>query len=126
MRGRRLDLHSALAAIQAYERTLAAGLLDGLRTLPGVHLYGLTALEDLPRRVPTVALTIDGHTPRALAAALGERGIFAWDGNYYALAVMERLGLEETGGALRLGMAHYNTPDEVDRVVAALRSMVSK
>lgn len=126
MTGRRLALHTALAAIQMYERMLAARLLDGLRTLPGVHIYGLTAPADLPRRVPTVALTVDGHSPRALAAALGERGIFAWDGNYYALAVMERLGLEATGGALRLGMAHYNTPDEVERVVEALRAIVAQ
>jgi selenocysteine lyase/cysteine desulfurase len=75
--------------------------------------------------VPTVAVTIAGHTPRVLATALGERGIFAWDGNYYALALMERLGLEASGGALRLGLAHYNTIEEVDRVVAALRELVA-
>jgi cysteine desulfurase family protein (TIGR01976 family) len=124
MAGRRLDLHAALAACQAHERALAKQLLAELATLPGARIYGLTAPEDLPRRVPTVALTIAGHTPRELAAALGERGIFAWDGNYYALALMELLGLEESGGALRLGLAHYNTPGEVDRVVEALRGIV--
>ncbi len=124
MDGRRLELHVALAAIQEHERALAKQLLAGLATLPGVRIYGLTAPEDLLRRVPTVALTIAGHTPRELAAALGERGIFAWDGNYYALALMELLGLEESGGALRLGLAHYNTPGEVDRVVDALREIV--
>jgi selenocysteine lyase/cysteine desulfurase len=124
MAGRRLELHVAFAAIQEYERALVRRLLAGLAALPGVRIYGLTVPEDLPRRVPTVGLTIAGHTPRALAAALGERGIFAWDGNYYALALMERLGIEESGGALRLGLAHYNTPDEVDRVVAALHEIV--
>jgi cysteine desulfurase family protein (TIGR01976 family) len=124
--GQRRDLLIALSAIQAYERELVARLLDGLRTLPGVHIYGLTAHTDLTRRVPTVALTVDGYTPRALAAALGERGIFAWDGNYYAVNLMERLGLEDTGGALRLGLAHYNTFAEVERTLAALREIVTR
>ena len=78
----------------------------------------------MARRVPTVSLTIAGHTPRALAEELAARGVFAWDGNYYAITLMERLGLEDSGGALRLGLAHYNTADEVDRVVAALREIV--
>jgi cysteine desulfurase family protein (TIGR01976 family) len=120
MAGQRLELHTALAAIQDHERTLVARLIAGVRALPGAHIYGLTEAADLPRRVPTVAVTFAGHTPRALAQALGQRGIFAWDGNYYALALMERLGLEPGGGALRLGLAHYNTAAEVDRVVAAL------
>ena len=124
MTGRRLELHAAFAAIQAYERELAGRLLAGLQTLPGIHIHGLTARSDLPRRVPTVAVTLDGHAPRELAAALGDRGIFTWDGNYYALTIMERLGLEEHGGALRIGLAHYNTAEEVDRVLAALREIV--
>lgn len=124
MSGRRRELHAALAAIQRYERGLAGRLLAGLRALPGATIYGLVAEEDLPRRVPTVALTIAGHTPRELAEALGSRGIFCWDGNYYALTLMERLGLEPTGGALRIGLAHYNTAAEVDRLLAALREIV--
>jgi cysteine desulfurase family protein (TIGR01976 family) len=123
--GRRLQLHAALASIQAYERTLAWHLIRQLQSIPGVHVYGLTAEDDLVHRVPTVALTIAGHTPRALATALGEQGIFTWDGNYYALNLMERLGLEASGGALRLGLAHYNTADEVDRVVAALAALAA-
>lgn len=124
MSGRRLELHRAMAAIQDYERTLAVRLLGGLATVPGLRIYGLTAAEDLPRRVPTVAVTIAGHTPRELAERLAERGIFTWDGNYYALTLMERLGLEASGGALRIGLAHYNTADEVDRLLTALRAMV--
>jgi selenocysteine lyase/cysteine desulfurase len=76
-----------------------------------VRIYGLTAPEDLVRRVPTVMITVAGHTPRALAEALGARGIFCWDGNYYALALMERLGLEEHGGALRIGAVHCAARD---------------
>jgi cysteine desulfurase family protein (TIGR01976 family) len=124
MDGMGLDLHAAFAAIQDYERQLLWRLLQGLAELPGVRIYGLTKQEDLVRRVPTVALTIAGHTPRALAEALGKRGIFAWDGNYYAATVMERLGLEATGGALRLGLAHYNTAEDVDRTLGALREIV--
>lgn len=122
--GRARALHVAMAAIQAHERTLARQLLAGLSELPGAHVYGLTSAADLARRVPTVALTIEGHTPRALAEALGERGIFCWDGNYYAVTLMERLGLEESGGALRIGLAHYNTAEEVDRLLTALHEIV--
>ncbi len=124
MSGRRLELHAAFAAIQAYERELVRHLLIGVAELQGVQIYGLTQEADLTRRVPTVALTVAGHTPRALAEGLGQRGIFAWDGNYYALNLMERLGIEARGGALRIGLAHYNTLAEVDRIVAALHEIV--
>lgn len=124
MTGRRLALHAAMADIQAYEQTLIARLIAGLKDIPGATLYGLLDEADLARRVPTVALTVAGHTPRALAEALAQRGVFVWDGNYYALNLMERLGLEEHGGALRIGLAHYNTAEEVDRIVAALREVV--
>jgi cysteine desulfurase family protein (TIGR01976 family) len=126
MTGRRLELHTAMAAMQAYERTLAARLLAGLAEIPGTQIYGLTSEEDLVRRVPTVAITIEGWTPRALAEGLAERGIFCWDGNYYALTIMERLGLEGKGGALRVGMAHYNIAGEVDRLLAALREITAR
>jgi cysteine desulfurase family protein (TIGR01976 family) len=123
MGGRRLDLHAAMAAIAQYERGLIRHLLAGLESIPGLHVYGLTKEEDLPRRVPTVMLTVDGHSPRELAEALAQRGIFCWDGNYYALNLMERLDLEQSGGALRIGLAHYNTMSEVDRLLAALREI---
>jgi cysteine desulfurase family protein (TIGR01976 family) len=126
MTGRRLESHAAMAAMQAYERTLATRLLAGLATIPGIHIYGLTREEDLIHRVPTVAITLEGWTPRALAEKLAEHGIFCWDGNYYALTLMERLGLEEHGGALRIGMAHYNTAEEVDRLLAALREITAR
>jgi cysteine desulfurase family protein (TIGR01976 family) len=127
MSGRRLELHAALAAIQEHERTLAGRLLAGLAAIPGIRVYGLTAADDLPRRVPTVMLTVEGFTPRELAEGLAERGIFAWDGNYYALNLMERLGLEPTGGgALRIGLAHYNTLEEVERIVSGLRDMTAR
>ncbi|MBX5450706.1 MAG: cysteine desulfurase-like protein [Thermogemmatispora sp.] len=123
--GRRRTLKVAMRAISDYERQLAAQLLRGLREIRGLHLYGLsgTTPEELAQRVPTVACTIDGHHPRELAATLGERGIFAWDGNYYALGLMERLGLEGRGGALRLGLCHYNTSAEIERVLGVLEEL---
>ncbi|HEX8995513.1 MAG TPA: aminotransferase class V-fold PLP-dependent enzyme, partial [Ktedonobacterales bacterium] len=125
MAGRRLALHAAMAEIQAYEQALVTRLIAGLREIPGVTLHGLLDPADVVRRVPTVALTVVGHSPRALAEGLGQRGVFVWDGNYYALNLMERLGLEEHGGALRIGLAHYNTAEEVDRIIAALREVVT-
>jgi len=74
-------------------------------------------------RVPTIACNIEGYSPRELAERLASQGIFAWDGNYYALGIMERLGLESKGGALRLGMAHYNTINEIDRVLECLEQI---
>lgn len=119
-RGRRRSLKIALGAIMAYERTLSQYLLTSLSLVPGITVYGLARPEDARRRVPTVALNLAGTTPRAVAERLAAAGVCAWDGNYYALELMERLGLEATGGALRIGLAHYNTPDEIDRCVSLL------
>ncbi len=118
--GRRRALKIALGAIVAYERSLARHLLTSLSLLRGVTVYGLSDASDVARRVPTVALRLAGQTPRALAERLAEAGICAWDGNYYALDLMERLGLEASGGALRIGLTHYNTTDEIDRCVRVL------
>ena len=86
----------------------------------GLTLFGIADPDRAHERTPTFALRIDGTTPRGVAEELGRRGVFVWDGNYYALSIMERLDLEESGGAVRIGFCHYNTADEVDRVVADL------
>ncbi len=117
---RQLELKIAMRAIMDHERRLSARLLAGLREIKGIQVYGITNPQQFAWRVPTIACNIEGHSPRELAEYLASRGIFAWDGNYYALGIMERLGLEERGGALRLGMAHYNTLDEIDRVLESL------
>jgi cysteine desulfurase family protein (TIGR01976 family) len=103
-------------AIQAHERELGQRFLDGLP--PQYRLYGVPTMEG---RVPTFALTHPDRSPEELAARLGERDIATWPGNYYAVEVMERLGLPD--GTLRIGFVHYNTHDEVDRVLAALRDL---
>jgi cysteine desulfurase family protein (TIGR01976 family) len=118
--GRRQELKQAMQAISAYERPLLIYLLSELQTIPGLTLYGITHPEHLSERCPTVAFTKTGYTPRQIAAYLGERGIFVWDGNYLALSVTERLGLEESGGMVRIGLVHYNTQAEIERLLAAL------
>jgi selenocysteine lyase/cysteine desulfurase len=88
-----------------------------------VHIHGITDRKRLDERVPTVSFTWEGRHPREVAKALGEKGIFVWDGNYYALSVTERLGLEGKGGMVRIGAVHYNTVVEVERLGDALRAL---
>ncbi len=115
--GRRKVLKAAMAAIHAYEEPLARRLIEGLQAIPGVKIYGITDQDRYGERVPTVAFRMEGHEPRAIAERLGQAGIFVWDGNYYALAVTEQLGVEDRGGMVRVGIAHYNTAEEVDRLL---------
>ena len=107
-------------AVAAYERGLSAQLLEGLTRIDGVTVYGTTALD---RRVPTAAFNVAGHSPAEVSAALGAQGIFVWDGNYYALELMQRLGLEGSGGAVRVGAVHYNTGAEIDRFLQAVAGL---
>jgi len=121
--GRREALRTAYEAIQRHERRLAGDLIQGLLQIPGLKLYGISDRERLAQRCPTVAVRIAGHAPRELATRLGERGFFTWDGNYYALNLSERLDVEKDGGFLRIGLVHYNTAEEVERLLAALREI---
>jgi cysteine desulfurase family protein (TIGR01976 family) len=117
---RRDRVIAAMTAVRAYEMNLYRHLTDGLEAIPGVRLYGITARARLDERTPTAALRIEGVTPRAVAEALGDEGIAVWDGDFYATGLMERLGLLESGGVVRIGLTHYNTAAEVDRLVEAL------
>ena len=121
---RRAALLAAYRAIQKHERGLTERLIRGLLVFPGLKLYGINDPKRFDQRCPTVAVRIAGHTPLQLATKLGERGFFTWDGNYYALNLTERLGVEMDGGFLRIGLAHYNTAEEVERLLAALREIV--
>jgi cysteine desulfurase family protein (TIGR01976 family) len=123
--GRRLHLKQAMSAIRAYEFELSRTLLDVLEETPGVTIYGLTDRRRLEERVPTFSFNLKGWHPHALAGALGKEGLYVWDGNYYALAVTEHLGLEESGGMLRAGPVHYNTVEEIQRFGEALRGIAS-
>jgi selenocysteine lyase/cysteine desulfurase len=123
---RRQALLAAMREIKSYERALAEKLVAGLLAIPGLTFYGITDPRRFERRCPTVAVRIEGFTPKDLAIKLNERGFLTWDGNYYALNVSEKLGVEPTGGFLRIGLAHYNTAEEVERLLAALRQIVGK
>jgi cysteine desulfurase family protein (TIGR01976 family) len=118
---RRDMLQSAYRAIQSHERELSLQMLRGLADTPGLRLYGISDAARVALRCPTFAVRIEGYHPAELAAKLGEQGIFTWDGNYYALNLTERLGVERDGGFLRIGFVHYNTEEEVDRVLAELK-----
>ncbi len=121
--GRRRDLRAGLAAIRAYEQGLCKRLIAGLQHIPGLRIYGITDPARLDWRVPTVSFTLEGLRPNEIARRLDEANIFAWNGNFYALAVTERLGLEDDGGLLRIGLAHYNTAEEIDTLLGVLADM---
>ena len=117
---RRPVLLAAMEAIRGYERNLVEPLIRGLLAIPGVTVYGITDPARFDWRTPTVALRLAGQTPQELARLLEEQGMFTWAGNYYAINLTERLGVETAGGMLRLGLVHYNTAEEVARVVDVL------
>src|SRR5512147_2164610 len=122
---RRQRLVNAMTSIKEYEKTLSRALIEGLSSIKGLHIWGITDLTQLDRRVPTVSFTLDGWSPRDVAAALDKHNIYVWDGNYYALAVTERLGLEDKGGMVRVGAAHYNTLEEIGKLVNAVKALVA-
>ncbi|HEX6387074.1 MAG TPA: aminotransferase class V-fold PLP-dependent enzyme, partial [Anaerolineae bacterium] len=103
-----------------YEMGLSERFLNGVASIPGLRVYGITDRERLDERSPTFAVSVEGYTPEEVATRLGAQGIFVWHGHYYAVAVMERLGLLDKGGLVRIGFVHYNTAEEVDRVLMAL------
>ena len=123
--GRRLHLKQAMRAIRAYEFELMHALLEALESVPGLRVYGLTDPLRLEERLATFSLRLKDIPPRALAERLAAQNIYTWDGNYYAINVTERLGLETSGGMLRIGAVHYNTLDEIDRLRSALHQIAA-
>ena len=121
--GRRRDLRAAMLAIRDYEQQLSQHFLKQMAQVPELALYGIADPARVAERVPTFAVTLPGWTPDQLASDLAERGFTTWAGHYYALALVERLGRHETGGMLRIGCAHYNTPAEIDGILAALNEI---
>ena len=118
--GRRAELVAAMGAIRAYERELCLRLVAGLESIPGLQIFGITDPERFEQRVPTVSFRMEGLTPHEISRRLDEANIFAWAGNFYALAVTRRLDVEEEGGLLRIGLVHYNTAEEVDTLLGVL------
>ena len=125
---RRAAIVAAFEAIHHYEHGLMERMISGLLRIPGLKLYGITDPARFEERCPTLAVRMANQTadqtPLALATKLGDRGFFTWDGNYYALNLTERLDVEKSGGFLRIGLVHYNTVEEVDRLLGALREIV--
>jgi cysteine desulfurase family protein (TIGR01976 family) len=121
---RRAAILAAHDAIHRHERAMMEKMIAGLLAIPGLKLYGISEPRRFENRCATMVVRIEGHTPLELATKLGERGFFTWDGNYYALNVSEQLDVERLGGFLRIGLVHYNTMEEVERLLAALRQIV--
>jgi cysteine desulfurase family protein (TIGR01976 family) len=121
--GRKLIFKQAMSALKAYEFELSRALIQTIQSVPGTRIYGLTDMKRLDERVATVSFTLEGKHPNDVAKQLGDLGFYVWDGHYYALAVVERLGLLDSGGMVRVGAAHYNTLDEVARFGEALKQV---
>ena len=122
---RREALAAAYRTTVNYERRLITRLIEGLRTIPGMRIYGITDPGRFEERCSTLSLRIGDHPPKTIAEFLARRGIFTWDGNYYAVNLTEHLRVEQKGGMLRIGLVHYNTLEEVDRLLDALREFAS-
>jgi cysteine desulfurase family protein (TIGR01976 family) len=119
-------LQAAYRATHQYETSLLSRLIAGLQTIPGMRIFGITDARRFGERCSTLSFRLGDHHPTKIATFLGERGIFTWDGNFYALNLSERLGVEQHGGVLRVGLVHYNTTEEVDRLLAALREFAAR
>jgi cysteine desulfurase family protein (TIGR01976 family) len=111
---------TAMEGISGWEHALGLRYYEGARRIPGVTVWGT---DFSGPRAPTVSITIDGVLPMAAARALGGKGLQVWDGHFYALRAIEVLGLAERGGVIRTGFAMYNTPEEVDRLLAAVEEL---
>ncbi len=118
--GRRKHVHAALDCLFDYERALSEQLIDGLQSIPGVTVQGITAPDALDRRVPTVSFTHAGTAPSVIAEALAARNIFVWSGHNYAVEAAMSLGIYDHGGAVRVGPVHYNSPSEINELLNSL------
>jgi cysteine desulfurase family protein (TIGR01976 family) len=124
VKNRREALLAAMIAIKQYEKDLCQKLVTGLLQIPGLTLYGIIEATRFDWRTPTVGIRLAEQSPHAIAKALGEQGIFTWNGNFYALGLTQKLGVESSGGFLRIGLVHYNTVEEIHRLLKALSQRV--
>ncbi|MBK6792389.1 MAG: cysteine desulfurase-like protein [Anaerolineales bacterium] len=121
--GRKLLLKQAMTAVHAYEFELSRALLSALEAVPNIRIFGNTDARRLDERIATFSFRIGDMNPRAVAEKLAAENIYVWDGNYYAINVSERLGVEDKGGMVRVGAVHYNTLDEVTKLGEALKKI---
>ena len=123
--GRRLVYKQAMSVIRNYEYELSKALIGIIGSVLGTRIHGVTDSDGLEERVPTVSFTVEGKDPAKIADALGQQGVYVWNGHNYALAIVERMGLMEAGGMIRVGPVHYNTVDEIERFGEVLKQVVS-
>jgi cysteine desulfurase family protein (TIGR01976 family) len=123
--GRRRDVHSALELLFDHEKLLTSRLIEGLLSIDGITIQGISNPEAMDRRVPTVSFTHDKKSPDFIAEELARRNIFVWCGHNYALEVARTLGLLDSGGAVRVGPVHYNSIEEIDELLQALRTLLN-
>lgn len=121
---RRHRLHAGLQLVRDYEQQLCQLLLEGLAQIPGLSIFGITA--DLDKRTPTVSFRVEGVAPDLLARELGQRNIFSWAGHSYAVEPCRALGVLDSGGVLRVGLAHYNHGDDVQTLLGALAEITEQ
>ena len=120
---RRAAITAAFAEFRLHEQTLAQRFFEGLAEVPEARVYGIADPARIDERTPTFAVRLGDQDPRKTAEALGDRGIFVWDGHYYAMELFQALGLLDSGGAVRIGFCHYHTLDEVERLLKALADL---
>src|SRR5210317_644501 len=119
-------LRAAMEMLFDYEKSLAAQLIEGLRDIDGVTVQGISSPDAMDRRVPTVAFTHNRIDPAHIAESLARENIFVWKGHNYAVEVAKALNIYETGGAVRIGPVHYNSAEELDEALAALRRILAQ
>lgn len=122
---RRERIVRGMKGIKQYESSLSERFLRAATRVPGLRVYGITDLEELDRRTPTFAVGLSGFSPEFVATYLGDRGFFVWHGHYYAVEVMDRLGVLDQGGLVRIGFTHYNTYEELDRLMETLTELAA-
>jgi cysteine desulfurase family protein (TIGR01976 family) len=121
--GRRKFLHAAMYAIKEYEKILSAQLINGLNEIPYLKIHGITDLKKIDERVPTISFTHKNIAPAEISRQLAAENIYVWDGHYYALEVVKHLGLDKSGGMVRVGAVHYNTVEEINRLLTVLQDL---
>jgi cysteine desulfurase family protein (TIGR01976 family) len=123
--GRRLVFKQAMSAIRKYELELSRALIRVVASVPGTRIYGVTDMNRLDERVPTVSFRLEGKDPAKVAEAIGKQGVYVWNGHNYALDIVERMGLLEAGGMIRVGPVHYNTLREIEQFGEVLRNIAN-
>ena len=122
--GRRLAFKQAVSVIRDYEHELSRTLIQTVQSVPGTRIHGVIDLDRLDERVPTVSFTLEGRDPEKIANAIGKQDVYVWNGHNYALAIVDRMGLLEAGGMIRVGPVHYNTVEEIEQFGEVLKKVV--